>query len=92
MAKKAAALRYTPNQDKAPKVTAKGQGHIAQKIIEKAQEAGIHIFKNQALADALVSMELAQSIESELYEAVAEVFAWIMKCEEEHLNQTRPEP
>lgn len=83
MQKKAATLKYDAVKEKAPKVTASGRGLIAEAIIKKAEAAGISIFQNSALADALTQIELNQSIEPELYEAVAEVFAWLMQIETE---------
>ncbi len=75
--KKAAALSYDPERDRAPKVLAKGKGKIAEKIIEIAKEYGIPIVENENLVDSLVKLDLLDEIPQELYKAVAEILAFI---------------
>jgi len=82
--KKASALSYTPGEDKAPKVIASGKGAIAQKIIEKAQEAKIPVYEDAHLAEALSHISLGEEIPSELYEVVAEVLAFISRLDENY--------
>ena len=60
----------------APKVTASGQGYIADRILEVARENGIPIREDPALAEALASLELDTEIPQDLYTAVAEAIAW----------------
>ncbi len=78
---KAVALKYDKSGQGAPKVVAKGQGEIAQKIKEKAQEFDVPIFKNEALASSLLNLDLEEQIPANLYKAVAEVFVWLMQNE-----------
>ena len=78
---KAVALKYDKSGQGAPKVVAKGQGEIAQKIKEKAQEFDVPIFKNEALASSLLNLNLDEQIPANLYKAVAEVFVWLMQSE-----------
>jgi len=78
---KAVALKYDKSGTSAPKVVAKGQGEIAQKIREKAQEFDIPIFQNEALAASLLNLDLDEQIPPNLYKAVAEVFVWLMQSE-----------
>lgn len=80
--KQAAALRYAQNQDAAPKVLASGKGHMAEKIIQKAKEYNVAIFQNEVLASSLLDLEVNEEIPPQLYKAVAEVFVWLMNCEE----------
>ncbi|NPA59007.1 MAG: flagellar biosynthesis protein FlhB, partial [Epsilonproteobacteria bacterium] len=47
---KAVALKYNKDGVGAPKVVASGRGEIAKRILEKADEFNIPIFKNEALA------------------------------------------
>ncbi len=77
----AVALKYDTSGQGAPKVVAKGQGDIAQKIKEKAAEFDVPIFKNEALANSLLNLNLDEQIPANLYKAVAEVFVWLMKSE-----------
>ncbi|WP_457597505.1 EscU/YscU/HrcU family type III secretion system export apparatus switch protein [Hydrogenimonas sp.] len=79
---KAAALKYRMHEESAPKVVAAGKGEIARKIIEKAQAFDIPLFRNEALADALLNQEVGTTIDPHLFQAVAEVFVWLMKTEE----------
>lgn len=74
---RAAALAY--DHIGVPKVVAKGEGYIARKIIEKAEEEGIPIQKNEVLIEALMNVEISNEIPPELYQAVAEVLAFIYK-------------
>jgi len=72
----AVALHY--NARGAPRVTAKGGGHIAQRIIETAREHGVPLEEDAALAGALSRVDLGREIPRELWIAVAHVltFAW----------------
>lgn len=75
--KKAAALKYDAAKDAAPRLTAAAQGKIAKKILELAQEHNIPIYRDPALADALVRLDIGQEIPPELYRAAAEILAFI---------------
>ena len=81
MKKKAAALRYSEN-DNAPKVVASGRGDIALKIMEKAKAFDVPLFQNEALAEALLKQEVGSEIDPQLFQAVAEVFVWLLRAEE----------
>lgn len=76
----AVALKYKMETMEAPVVVAKGEGYIAAKIKEKAQELGLEIVENKPLAQALnQTTEIGQAIPVELYQAVAEVLAFVYK-------------
>lgn len=75
----AVALQYEHGKDAAPRVTAKGRGTVAEKIVEKAREHGVAIETNEVLAKALSQVELDQQIPGELYRAVAEVIVFVMR-------------
>lgn len=77
--KLAVALEYEVGTREAPQVTAKGYGAIAEQIIAVAEEHGIVIESNVHLAEALSGVELDESIPLELYEAVAEVIAFVLR-------------
>ena len=74
--KKAVALHY--DNEKAPTVDAKGEGVLAEKIIEAAGKHGIYIEENPVLAQALGAVELDEEIPVELYTAVAEVLGFVL--------------
>ena len=75
--KKAAALRYKPDKDAAPKIVAKGSGAIAEKILQIAREHSIPLKEDQQLVEVLSTLDLYQEIPPELYRAVAEILAFI---------------
>lgn len=74
--KQAIALKYDPNEA-APKVVATGTGAIADRIIEKAQEANVPVHKDSKLADTLSRLEIGEMIPPELYEVVAEILVFV---------------
>ena len=74
----AVALKYDPDRDNAPVVVAKGKDYLALKIKEIAQKHNVVITENKPLAHALYnSTEVGQEIPPELFQAVAEVLAFV---------------
>lgn len=76
---KAVALHYEAGHDRAPRVTAKGQGLIAQRIIEIAREHGVRIHEDPDLVALLSKLDVKAEIPDELYRAVAEVLAFVYR-------------
>lgn len=76
---KAVAVRYQAEEDTAPRVIAKGQGRLAERILEIAREEGIHIQEDPDLVGLLAKLELDSPIPEELYKAVAEVLAFVYR-------------
>jgi len=74
---KAAALKYSQGKESAPKLTAKGRGEVAKKIIEIAKTHNIPIHEDKELVEFLSMLDLYQEIPPELYRAVAEILAFI---------------
>lgn len=78
--KTAIALQYSPTDgDPAPKITAKGDGFIAEEILRIARENDVPLRRDPALAGALATLDVGQQIPSELFRAVAEVLAFVYK-------------
>ncbi len=74
----AVALKYEPNAGRAPVVVAKGADYLAKQIRERAREYDIEIVENKPLARVLYNnVEIGAEIPSELYQAVAEVLAYV---------------
>ncbi|MGB9840314.1 flagellar biosynthesis protein FlhB [Thermovenabulum sp.] len=74
----AVALSYDSDKHDAPVVIAKGMGEIALKIKQVAVEEDIPIVENPSLARTLYkSVEIGETIPEELYQAVAEILAYI---------------
>jgi flagellar biosynthesis protein len=59
-----------------PRVTAKGQDHIAEEILALARTHNIPMYEDAALASLLARIELGEKIPEKLYVAVAEVIAF----------------
>jgi flagellar biosynthesis protein FlhB len=76
----AVALKYDPQKSDAPVVLAMGQRKIAQHIKALAAEAGVPMIENRPLARALLgSARVGDAIPAELYVAVAEVLAFVIR-------------
>jgi flagellar biosynthesis protein len=75
--KQAVALSYLQNRDEAPRVTAKGEGEIARRIIETAKKYKIPVQEDESLVSMLSQLDLNAMIPPELYAAVAEIFTYI---------------
>jgi flagellar biosynthesis protein FlhB len=76
----AVALEYHRGTMSAPKVVAKGQNLIAQRIKAIAREHGVPVVENPPLARALYkSVEVGDFIPAALFEAVAEVLAYLIR-------------
>jgi flagellar biosynthesis protein len=77
--RRAVALRYERAKDGAPRVVAKGRGHVADAIIARAREHGVPLHEDSRLAVTLSALDLETEIPPELYRAVAEVLAFIYR-------------
>lgn len=75
--KKAAALSYDQMKDISPKLSAFGQGFVAENIIDIAKENDIPILEDASLVEVLSTLNVNDAIPDELFEAVAEVFAFV---------------
>lgn len=76
----AIALRYDPLTAPAPVVLAIGQRKVAERIKALAKEHGVPCVENKPLARALLaSAGLGQMIPAELYAAVAEILAFVIR-------------
>lgn len=79
--KEAVVLTYDTEHDEAPRVVAKGKGLIAENIIKKAQENDIPIQEDPSLVELLTELNINETIPEQLFEAVAEVFAFIYQVD-----------
>lgn len=77
----AVALAYASG-DMAPRVVAKGQGLLAERMIALAQEHDIYVHESKAMLDLLMQVELDAHIPPQLYQATAEILAWIYQIEQ----------
>jgi flagellar biosynthesis protein len=77
--RKAVALKYEMKKDRAPRITAKGRGRIAERIIEVAKEHNIPLHEDKEMVQVLDALDLDMEIPRELFQAVAEVLAFIYR-------------
>ena len=76
----AIAIAYDKDKMAAPRVVAKGAGHVAAKIRELAKEHNIPIVEDKPLARLLFkTLGIGHSIPEELYRAIAEILAYVYK-------------
>lgn len=76
----AVAIRYQEKDMVAPRVVAKGEDYLAERIIEVAKEYKVEIVENKELAWALYeSTEIGDEIPPSLYQGVAEILAFIYR-------------
>lgn len=82
--KEAVALSYDAKNGSSPTITAKGKGKIAENILEQALLNDVPIHEDPNLVQLLGQLDLNESIPEELYQAVAEVFAFIYQLDRRH--------
>jgi len=76
----AVALTYEHGEF-APKVLASGKGLVAEQIIAKAKENQVYIHESKELVGLLMQVDLDENIPPALYQAVAEILAWLYRLE-----------
>ncbi len=87
----AVALKYDSATMHAPRVVAKGQGHIAMLIRQVAIEHGVPILERKPLARALYKLcEVGQEIPEQFYSAVAEILAYVYELSGKLKRQSVP--
>ena len=82
--KKAISLQYKAGKDPAPKITAKGQGLVAEKIIALAREHQIPIKEDPDLVQVLSQVNVNQEVPPAIYQMVAELLAFVYKLNKEY--------
>ena len=80
----AISLKYCGGSNHAPKVTAKGQGWVAEKIIAMAKQQNIPIRKDKDLVALLEKIDVGREIPESLYKLVAELLAWVYQLNNEY--------
>lgn len=75
--RRAAALSYNAGRDSAPRVIGAGAGALAERIVAVARANGVPVVRDDALAAALAALPVGSEIPPALYEAVAQVLAYI---------------
>ncbi len=86
----AAALKYRREVDSAPRLTAKGRGELAERIMTIAEKAGIPVMEDKDLATLLSMTDVGDEIPPDIYKAVAEIFAFLYRINQD--VKRRPAP
>lgn len=76
---RAVALKYERGKAPAPKVTAKGRGLVAERILALARENHIPVRQDKLLLDALYKLDVNEEIPEELYRVIAEILAFVYR-------------
>ncbi|RFU43699.1 EscU/YscU/HrcU family type III secretion system export apparatus switch protein [Paraburkholderia sp. DHOC27] len=85
----AAALVYdAKGNDHAPRVIAKGYGLVADMIVQRAKEAGLYVHEAPEMVSLLMQVDLDSRIPPQLYQAVAELLAWLHRLESGAADET----
>jgi type III secretion protein U len=80
----AVALRYDEDETPLPLILAKGEGALAQAMMDAARAAGVPVMQNIPLARALTAQgQAGQYIPSELVEPVAEVLRLLQQLDQQ---------
>jgi flagellar biosynthesis protein len=80
----AASIRYDKKKDDAPRLTAKGRGLLADRIIELARKHDIPVKEDPALVSLLCRLDIDEEIPPELFRAVAEILAFVYSTNERY--------
>ncbi len=83
---RAVALRYDGRG--APRVTAKGEWSLAERIESIAREHGVPLRQDPELSALLAQLPLAGEVPEALYRAVAEVLAFACQLREISASET----
>lgn len=90
LGRSAAALQYDEKKDPAPRITALGFGHVADRIVELAKTHGVPVHEDPHLASLLSQLDVGRFIPSELYHLVAEVLVFVYVLDKKHGEKTKP--
>src|SRR5688500_18916858 len=77
---RAVALRYAADAGRAPWVVASGRGALAQRLVDIATTHGVPVYEDRDLAALLALVDLGDEIPAELFQAVAEVIAFVYRA------------
>ena len=77
----AVALRYSKDKEDAPRVVAKGRGFVAQQLLAVARRHAVPVYQNQAVTNLLMAVEMDREIPPDLYQAVANVLAYVYRMD-----------
>ena len=85
LSEQALALKYDPATGGLPRVTAKGEGELAEELIRLALEHHIPIKYDPDLVQMLSHLEEGRSIPEEAFVLVAELLSFIYLVNQEYM-------
>lgn len=74
--KKAAAIQYKPGEA-APELIAKGNGVVADHIVDKAEASAVPIYRDEQLVNELTKLDIGDFVPPELYMVIAEILVFV---------------
>ena len=83
----AVAIRYDAEKASAPKVTAKGEGLIGERIIALARENNVPIKEDSDLVEILAQVDIDEEIPTSVYKVVAEILAFVYQINKDYGSQ-----
>lgn len=83
---KAVAILYDRDRADAPQVVASGRGEVAARIIETAHRSGVQVMEDPDLVELLARVPVGEEIPIELYQAIAEVLAFVYRVSSRYPN------
>lgn len=86
--RRAVSLSYKQDKHNAPIVSAAGKGYVAEEIIKLAEEHNVPIVEDESLVELLAELNVNEVIPEELYQVVAEVFAFIYQADREYADKS----
>lgn len=86
----AVALRYNKAHEDAPRVVAKGRGVVAQQLLAIAKRHAVPVYQNQTVTQLLMAVELDREIPPDMYQAVANVLAYVYRLDGRAAGKSRP--
>lgn len=87
--KRAAALKYSPEEDAVPILAAFGEGYVAERMVEVAGESGVPVLPDPDLTAMLARMSVGDEIPPELYGVVAKVLVFVSEVDQDFGKRLR---
>ncbi|MCL2221169.1 MAG: EscU/YscU/HrcU family type III secretion system export apparatus switch protein [Oscillospiraceae bacterium] len=86
---RAAAISYDPSENEVPILSAFGEGHLAEKIVQVAKESGVPVMREPGLTNMLSQISVGDEIAPEMYDAVAKVLAFVSEMDKSYGEKVR---
>lgn len=74
--KEAVGISYDEDSNKSPVISSKGEGAMADAIIDMANELGLYVHKDEQLLNQLKCLKEGEEIPRELFEVIAQILAF----------------